>query len=395
MFVTPKTLLASWSDYSSATVDSRTIINSYLDGYLSSAGAHLRMQRISDAGEKSDWTSRHLAATGSKLAQWCVENQRYCLNVGVKQRYRGGEAALACAPFEVIPKAKLLPRWLSKPKNSSQRISEEIEPFVARDFEDGDLLLIDAPISIDRQETGRTAYLCDYPTFVRKPHDPRLPLLIDGGALDQLAVMLADAAEWMPFARTLGILRREPRGPILRVLQIFLRHLHSVSVDWAPRLLHEAEYSFLAYKSDSDLSDWIVMYRASVNAAREQHRTPPNLALGAIRDPDNAALAETCGADLAKDLLRFDSGDAEFFLEHENNPFHHGHGFWTGLASILPAWKDRFPLSSSEKTALLRRFDDTYNNDWETFMQDLALSGLFRYTPETIGVVRARIAAMA
>jgi hypothetical protein len=142
--------------------------------------------------------------------------------------------------------------------------------------------------------------------------------------------------------------------------------------------------------ADNDfLKPWIEAYRHLV---QERTKRPENADPAAAC---GAGLAAASGYELASAFLRFGGDQAKDFLKGENNPFLNAEGFWVALASILPAWRDRFPLTRSQVDALLASFDATYDEAWKNSIRDLALSGLFRFTPETMARVRVQVVGLS
>jgi hypothetical protein len=153
---------------------------------------------------------------------------------------------------------------------------------------------------------------------------------------------------------------------------------------WSTRLIAEANEmkDQKVYRPDDTfLESWIRKYRYFVEAAREKHG----------RDAD---LAASCEYEFASTFMRFGGFQATYFLKDENNPYLHAEGFWTALASLLPAWRDCFPLTRPQVDALLASFDATYDEAWKNSIRDLAMSGLIRFTPEVLAQVRARVAGL-
>lgn len=256
---------------------------------------------------------------------------------------------------------------------------------MARELLDGELLLIDAPVSMN-SETG-SACLCDVPPFARREGDARMSLMLSDAVRQRLAAYALTRADWIPFCRTLGIVRRQPRGQAVQVLQISVRTPRYPEIGWVTRLIEEASGMQFgkSYRSDDGVfySSWIGLYRAFVETEREKR----GLA-------DNAALAAACGPYFASVMLRHGDFDVPFMLKNENNPYENAEGFWTAVSAILPAWRDYFPLTGPQVDALLHEFDAAYDPTWKAAMADLAMSGLFRFTPEVMDRIRARIAEL-
>jgi hypothetical protein len=188
-------------------------------------------------------------------------------------------------------------------------------------------------------------------------------LRLSAGPLEQLAARFGDGVEWMPFCRTLGVLRMGARGQALDVLQISVRTPLFLEPDWSAQLIEEARdiRFYKAWSSDSTyLKGWIHLYRGVV--AEREH---PGL--------DDEALAIQYGDDLARRILESSMFTRGRLFEVENNPYERGEGFWTMLAGILPPWRDRFPLKKEDVAALLRAFDAAYDESWQTLLRDLSL----------------------
>jgi hypothetical protein len=380
MLILPKTLLQLWSDYHSTVVDVSAILTAKLDDNPYVSTAALELGRVADRGFGSDWTQRHVDAAVTKLSDRCVRNDRYFCNVTMQQEV---DREAACWPTVSEP------GWWQvwRPSAASVRANLRIVPFASGELIESELLLIDAPVCMDTEAIGGDAYLCDVPSFVRNDADARIPLILSDLVRQRLAAYASTGTDWIPFCRILGIIRSQPRGQAIEALQISVRKPRFVQPEWSTRLIDEAKKmkGDRGYGSDHDyyFSTWIKLYRATVQEARLNHK--------GLEDP---ALAAACGPDFASALLRFSSYYADNMLKNESNPYTGAEGFWTAAATILPAWRDRFPLTLPQVDALLREFDATYDEAWSNSMQDLAMSGLFRFTPEAMSRVRARIAAL-
>ena len=158
-----------------------------------------------------------------------------------------------------------------------------------------------------------------------------------------------------------------------------------VEAGWSAGLIEEASHirSSKAWSSNSiDLKIWIDEYRYFIAGTKDEH---PGI--------DDEALALQSGSDLAR-MIRQRTSPGNRVSEVENNPYERAEGFWTLLASILPPWRDRFPINRAHGFALLREFDVTYDETWQSLLGDLSLSGLFHFTPNVMKNVRDRIASL-
>jgi hypothetical protein len=377
MLIFPKTLLQLWSDYHSTVVDVWAILNADLAETSSISNARLKLRRVADEGLGSEWTQRHAAAAATRLGDWCVRRGRYFCNVIVEQT-ADGEAMH-------WPKVSEPPWWqLGSRSAASVRADLKIVPFASANLAESELLLVDAPICMDAEASGRGAFLCDVPSFARRDDDARVPLILSDIVRQRLAAYGSTGTDWIPFCRTLGIVRDEARGRAIEVLQLSVRTPRPVQKGWSTRLIDEANEmkGQKVYRPDDTfLENWISKYRYVVEAARQEHGVSADRTM-----PGEYELAST--------FMRFGGFQATYFLKDENNPYLHAEGFWTALASLLPAWRDCFPLTRPQVDALLASFDATYDEAWESSIRDLAMSGLIRFTPEVMARIRGRIAGL-
>ena len=384
MLVFPKTLLPFWSDYCPAVIDVEAIIAAHIDENPSVRNLDVELRSIHDYGAQSEWTLRHIGQATAQLCAWCVRNGRYFSNIAIEQKVEGDDLALARLPM--IPD---LPWWRSWPwRGEKQGVPGQSAPFAASSLRQSDLVLIDAPICMNSEANSHSAYLCDVPPFARKVDDARLQLILSETVRRKLAEYLSNATDWMPFCRTLGIVRNRPQGQVVEVLQISARISRFPDAGWAMRLINEADEMqfYKSYRDDDDifLKDWVAAYRSIVEQERAKHA-----------DVDDTTFGERCGPDLASTIFRFDEYSARYYIKRENNPYSDAEGFWCSLATILPGWRDNFALTQAEVNALLRKFDATYDDSWKTSMSDLVASGLFRFSPAVMDKIRARIASLA
>lgn len=343
---------------------------------------NIELQRVLNHGAESEWTHRHIGEVTARLSAWCVANNRYFANVAVKQKLDPTYVDLACSPLTPNP-----PWWRFWASRGGERVSGELAPFASATLSESDLVLIDAPISMNLETADHDAYLCDFPPVARKVEDARLPLILSAPARRQLAEYFSAAPDWMPFCRTLAIVRNRRRGQVLEVLQISSRIPRFPERDWWIGLIDEADtmQSYKAYTSDDDhaLKEWIVIYRITVEEERKNHA-----------NADDAALARECGAQFASEMLSLGRDSVRSHLKLENSPYGNAEGFWACLAPVLAAGRDRFPLTRAQVDTLLRKFDLAYDADWKSSMRDLAMSGLFRFTPDVMAKIRAQIDAL-
>jgi hypothetical protein len=384
MLIFPKTLLQLWSDYHSTVVDVPAIVAADLGESLSKG--RLKLRRVVDEGLGSEWTQRHAEAAATRLSDWCVRNGRYFCNVILEQ-----EVDREAARWPTVSERTW---WQLRLQSAASVMADlKIVPFASGNLAESELLLIDAPICLDADSSECDAYLRDVPSLARRDDDARVPLMLSDVVRKRLRAYASTGTDWIPFCRTLGIIRGQPRGRTIEALQISVRTPKPVELGWPMRLIDEANTmkSRKAYSSDDDdfLKSWIRAYRHLVQErAKRPEDADPAAACG-------AGLAAASGYELASAFLRLGGYQAKYFLKDENNPFLNAEGFWIALASILPAWRDRFPLTRPQVDALLASFDATYDEAWKNSIRDLALSGLFRFTPEVMARVRVRVAGLS
>src|ERR1043166_8291507 len=322
MFVVPKTLLLYWSDYCSAVIDVEAMIAAHINENPAVRSVNIELQRVLNHGVQSEWTHRHIGEVTARLSAGCVGNNRYFANVAVKQKLDRTDADLACSPKIPDP-----PRWRFWAPRGEERVSGELTPFASATLSESDLVLIDAPISMNLEKADHDVCLCDAPPFARRTDDAQLRLMLSGTARRQLAEYLP-GADWLPFCRTLGIVRDRSRGQALEVLQISARIPLLPEAGWAARLIEEADKMHFrrAYYSDENvfLNSWIAAYRMVAADERAKHSYL-----------SGAALAEACGPDLASAMFRFGDSSLRFYLDIENSPYQSAESFWTSLATIL------------------------------------------------------------
>jgi hypothetical protein len=392
MLIYPKSLLQLWSDYHSTVTDISALVKAHLKGHPSVAPARADLRRAVKGEVEDEWTQQYVEAAAERLSGWCVEPDkgRYFCNVSVTQELTEEEMKLGRWPAPSVPERPWWQVWQQQETRVAPKFT--IIPYASKTHREFDLMLVDAPICRDMEAPERGFYLCDTPSFARRTDDARIPLMVSEDVRKRLIAYAPDTADYLPFCRTLGIVRSGAREDVIQVLQVSVRRPSFPGIGWATDLISEARKvkASRAYSSDSDLNfrDWIKAYRAFV-------ANPHGYTLPA----DAPKFTQPIAPDFAWVILHPAAGGenqpqragGREAANHENNPYRNAEGFWTALAAILPAWRNYFPLTRLEVDALLREFDATYDQDWRNSMKDLSASELFRFTPDIMDRIRARI----
>lgn len=387
VLLVPKTFLPLWSDYEPLAINTSAILNAFVNDSPALSGAKIDADGILRHGIESEWTLRHLGKTTVRLRDHCTASGRHFANLSVRQEVDPYEVL---SPIEALTPRPSMPPWLkdwlSAEKPSPGKRSPRFPSFVANSAKDGDLVLVDAPISIT-ERNEECPVLCDYPIYVRRPDDAAIPMKAPAAFVEKLKSQLGRGASWTPFCRSLGILRSGVQTQSLEVLEISFCVPRRPEAMWANQLSEEArDWSFrVAWKEDSVyLKDGLGRYRLQLAQAFSRHP-------GVSRDQ----LADEAGSELAHDLLEDNLLADHWIKQFEHNPYEGTVGFWIALATFLPAYSDIFAMSRAEISGLLRQFDETFDQAWSTLLLDLQISGLFRFTPSAMAQVRTRIAEVA
>jgi hypothetical protein len=394
MLVYPKILLQLWSDYHSTVIDISALVTAHLKRHPCVAPARADLRRAVNRDVEDEWAQQHVEAAAERLSGWCVDNGRYFCNVAVAQDLTEDDRTVARWPAPGVPERPWWQARLPWQTNIAPVAPKfEIIPFASKPHREFDLVLIDAPICRDMEAPERDFYLCDAPPFARRTDDARVPLMVSENVRKRLVAYAPDTADYLPFCRTLGIVRSGAREQVIQVLQVSVRSPSFPGIGWAADLISEARQvkASRAYSSDGDVNfrDWVKTYRAFV-------ANPHGYTLPA----DAPQFKAPSAPDFAWVILNLRAGSESSphawvggreAVRHENNPYRNAEGFWTALATILPAWRNYFPLTRLEVDALLREFDATYDETWRNSMKDLSASELFRFTPEVMDGIRARI----
>ncbi len=393
MLVYPKTLLQLWSDYYSTAIDLTALVKAYVKGHPSVAPARAELRRAVNRDVEDEWAQQHVEAAAERLSRWCINNGRYFCNAAVVQELTEDDKKLARPATAALER----PWWqVWPPMQKRGAPAFEIIPFAPKTHREFDLVLIDAPVCRDPEAPERDFYLCDTPVFARRTDDARIPLVLSENVRKRLVAYAPDTADWLPFCRMLGIVRSGAREQLIQILQISVRRPTFPGICWASDLISEARKvkTLRAYSSDEhdDYRDWIGQYRAIAKnpggyrpAADAPKFTQPIA-------PDFAWAVANLGTGTTDQSPSWVGGRKA--VGRENNPYCNAEGFWTALAAILPGWRNYFPLTDLEVEALLREFDATYDEDWRNSMKDLAASELFRFSPDVMARIRARIVGL-
>jgi hypothetical protein len=231
--------------------------------------------------------------------------------------------------------------------------------------------------------------------------DPRIPLRASPGMAVRLERTLGAHAQWHPLCRILGIVEQESRGQSLAALEVSLRtplagvlapdqsdSWRSRMVPWTAALLAEAhDTQFGTWDKDTV---WLKALLPKLEASLQRLRTQqPPLSDAAIATRLNAEVENELRNEILLDI------DYQALAKAQNDPYTGEYGFWTALATLLPAWRDRLPLAPAEVELLLQWFDAAFAQKWKHCADVLSAAGVMRFTPDAIATVRARIAGLA
>ena len=207
MLEVPKSLLHRWSDYRPALIKSDALLQCCLEDDPATRPARLNLAEVHRHGWRSREARPLYAEAGARLVHWCVTNERYLNNVAIQQDIGiMADHDLLCTPIfpggterstlrqrigdflaTRVPGLRAAPgarRTVAMPIYQ-RRLFGELPSWsmAARTLDDGALVLVDAPLCLAGADGPPGAFLCDYPDFLRRPDDVRVPLTLsdEGG----------------------------------------------------------------------------------------------------------------------------------------------------------------------------------------------------------------------
>jgi hypothetical protein len=397
MLSVPTSLLQRWSDYRAATPCVEALLTACLDEAPALVRARLDLEAIHARGWRSEPARAQCIACCDDLVRRCIERRRYIHNVAVQQDFElFFDHALAALPpvsgtagrpaARPHPLAAFAARFrgsdagpdagpIGGDRPWQRRLYEDLPcwSMVVRDLDDGELVLIDAPLAARHDEgDGCTFFLCDYPPLLRQPSDVRVPLRVSPDAAGPLARMPGVCAGWHPFCRLLALVRQEAGGIVLQALQFHFRlpvpdrHRYRHEPVWPESLLEEA----VAVQHKLMEVDWL------------------KKALGT--DPAPGVVE-----DVRQRLRLFASGTDRALTRGAGSPYEGVEALWCCLATVLPVWSEDFPLTAGQVGRLLEAFDASFTDDWRRTASRLLQAVELRYTPARMDAVRGALAALA
>jgi len=401
MLSVPTSLLQRWSDYHVAIPCVEALLTASLDDRPAVSPARLDFEALNAEGWRSNTARAQCIACCDDLVRWCVEHRRYVHNVAVRQTVGSYlDHDLVCTPLDpdassvtgekphplaagiarlftrtIVPHA----RAIGVDRVHRRRLNGELScwSMAVRELRDGDLLLIDAPLTTQKGESGDTDFfLCDYPSLLRQPKDVRVHLRVSVDAAKELAALSGVRAGWHPFCRVLAIVEQEPGGVVLRALQFQFRspipdeHRYRRHPPWPESLLEDAQ----GQERELMEADWL------------KKALPAETSTGL--SPEMAAI------DLRKHLKLYDSGSPYAITRGAGSPYEGVEAFWCCLAVMLPAWTDDFPLAAGQVARLLDSFDATFTSEWRRVASQLHQAVELRYTPALMDEARSILAGL-
>jgi hypothetical protein len=409
MLTSPTSLLQRWSDYRAGVPCADALVTAYLDSERAVQPAGLDLAAVDAAGWRSQAGREMYLATGRELVDWCIRHGRYVHNVAIHQDVNwdvdGDAICTPTAPGSSDGKDTAGNRhrwreWLGAKTRAAlptaslgsrtiqHRIRGELPcwSMVVRELTDGDLLVIDAPLCIERdpERASTEFFICDYSPILRQSHDVRVPMRVSRDTAREVHSAIGVSTAWHPFCRALAIVRHEARRDLLQVLQFQFRspipddRRYTHRPVWPESVLIEArpEQWLLKHKE----VDWLGGFLAkAMQSTATPASSPPPLTTGAR-------------SELRKRLETL-APDTRFALTRAAaSPYEGVEAFWCCLASVLPVWHDDFPLTANHRDTLLGIFDSTFDAQWRLAASQLEQVVDLRYTPAVMDAIRTTLA---
>lgn len=398
MLSTPVNLLRRYSDYQYRFIDAEALLRSCLGDRPATRPACLRLDEVHRLGWRSPDAKRLYEAACRKLEYWCIDHGHYANNVLVWQEIRlpveQKEYCLPQAPVSAPTKKSAGWKVLSfagrKASDAFQKDGFDRTRNVPswsvalRNLTEMPLLLIDAPLCFDKGDDG---FLCDYPDFVRRREDMRVPLLMSKNVQSEILSAIGGCKEWYPFARLMGVVHQESQGARFEVFQVSLRLPRSDELNrrrdfgFAEDIIGEAS-GLLG--CDSEVQ-WLGKMVSALDAG---------YSLNLFSEPDEALIANLSLA--LYELIRSPAySSAKVWARQYGSPYEGDQAFWCGLAALAPQWQKHFPFTPMQVTALLRIFDKQHDEKWHSVAKRLEGADVLRYTPSVMAEARNRLASRA
>lgn len=396
MFESPKALLQLWSDYDVVLVDIKSVIEAYLDRLPAFQQYSLGLERIADLGIKHPAVLNDLKNFCHGLQNSCLINGRFLLNVDRRQELTEEQANLIHTPIspssEAMPKSlRRFFRWRKRslpPAGPVNRVRSGLKPWSQASLGDGDLVLIDAPLSsVNGEEPLPKFVLSDFPDSLRQRRDPVVRLILSESLANGISAAVVQR-EWHPFCRTLGIVHRGMAGDSIRVLQMSFRAPLQTSSPWQSALADEAGiFRFTGPKrEDVYVGEAFRLAESLINGKRNEDPTKDVDALIASFSSEISAIV--------RGTIRYEY-ELNAIALSEDSCYAEDNGFWVAALSLLAGWREQFPLNESDVLGLLTAFDAGYNSARLEAADVLRICGLSRFGSRELASLRQRIASLA
>lgn len=400
MLLVPQSIVARWSPLQSEYVAVTALLAEAMDRTRAGRAMSLSPAKAYAAGWQSAAAHRLYEQACARLSEWCVDNRYYMHNVATTQDFVVDAGVSLCLDRDLRRLMHPTQRWRpfkrESPFEARWREQQRCEKRYAqlptwaersRALEEGTPVLVAAPLCVQSDEAdGIDVFLCDYPDFVRTPHEASVQLVLPPEARRLLLDRLGPGAAWHPFCRILGVALRGPRGLRIRVLRIELsvpladHRRGGRRQAWDEKLIEETT----AYKSDFEIF-WARKVLEDHQASARVH---------AMLDAHTPAAQSQREEILARALALADSNSSHRALARgAGSPFEGMDAFWCATGALLPAWKQELGIDDAKVTALLAAFDSAYDEAWRKTASDPILQGALRYTTSAIDDARARIAS--
>lgn len=341
MLTDPKYLLAGYSDYVPAITDSEAVLRLYLAG--TEPALKIDASHILELGVDSEWTRTHLSQAVAGIGSSLVANDRYIHNVFFGQKIDSEDAEIACTPHRPSP----LVGWGSKFRSPRPRVTGEILPWSRRALSPGEVVMVDAPITLDIEKGSYC--LSDFPTILARPSDLTIRLDASQDAREKLVKLLRGREEWFPLCRIIGVVRMDEQ-PALSLLQLQIRSPREVLLSQDDLRLEANTAAAYIDIVSRDRQDFVSTIEYSIR--EEQKR----------------------GASFQEAFVRLRDGRVPFYLDAwkeeswkkvELNPFGEGISFWLGMGYLLCEWeRARSGIDMHVRRDLLRIYRKQFGAAW-------------------------------
>lgn len=343
MLTQPKYLLSGYSDYSPAVTDSEEVLRSILSEDRPEITVDL--PRVLRLGLSSQGARTHLSGALAALVPHLASNGHYAHNVCAVQTLEPEQSEIACTPRTLNSSAALR---LLQPQRLGQRLTGPMPAWCSRLRSDGEVVVVDAPIGLDR--TNESYCLRDFPPILAKPDDVVVYLAMSSSVQTELEALLGERKEWYPLTRAIGIVE-EQLQPTLRLLQVQIRRPQTVLsgldelrteanqaaayIEIMDKLYRQELASSLEFRADEEKKSGLT-FKQALETLRNGSRT-----------------------------LYLNDLNTDSWKKVEANPFAPGIDFWLGLAYLIPDWpKERSGIDFHTGKELLRTYRKQFNANW-------------------------------